>query len=433
MLDKIKHYFGSSLWNLPLSQEKGGRRFWIKWIRISYLSVRGFYQDKCSLSASSLTYYTLMSIVPVFAMAFAIARGFGYHEVLKHQLLNRFQNQNMALNEAFKYSDTFLAEMRGGLIAGIGLAILFLTVALLISNLEAILNQIWRAKNFRTWQRILGDYFALILVGPVFFIIASSTTVFVVDRLEILIKALPFPDWTIHSLSFLANLIPYCLFWIFFTFIYLFIPNTKVRLRSASLAGLFTGSVYVVVQWAYIIFQVGVNKRYGAIYGSMAALPLFLIWVQVSWLLLLFGAEICWAHQTLNEHEFEEKASHASHSFKRLLSLWIVHLALKTQFLTLDLLIQKHQIPAALAMPILKRLVDAELLYEARGGYVPAVRLVEMKIFDVVEVLESQGENDFPFIEAKSLEPFEKALKNFSKQIESSPQNIRLSHVSNTL
>jgi membrane protein len=428
MLDKIKRYFRSDLWNFPLSKETGWRRFWVKWTRLSYLAVRGFHQDHCSLSASSLTYYTLMAIVPVLAMAFAIARGFGYHETLRAELLNRFQDQNTALTELFKYADTFLEQARGGVIAGVGLVLLFLTVALLLSNLEGILNQIWGVKKLRSWRRILSDYFALMLIAPIFFVFASSVSVFLVDQLEIGIRLLPLSSWASSWLLFFVNVIPYCLFWFLFTFVYLFMPNTAVRLRSACLGGFVAGCVYLVVQWGYIYFQIGVN-RYGAIYGSMAALPLFLIWLQVSWFLFLFGAEITYAHQTLEEHEFEAKINCASHSFKRLVTLWIAHLALKKGFLTLELLVQRYQIPTALAKPILQELIDCELLFESRGGYAPAHGFMEMKISDLVNTLDSKGEKDFPFIDTKALAPFERALEQFRQQIESSPHNIRLSHV----
>ncbi len=432
MLQKIKSYFRDGLWNFPLSQERGLRRFGLKWLRIGYLAGRGFVQDKCSLGASSLTYYTLMSIVPLIAMAFAIARGFGYDEMLRAELLQRFQDQNAALVEIFKYADTFLEQARGGVIAGIGVVILFLTVALLLSNLEGILNHVWGVKKLRSWRRILSDYFALMLIGPVFFVFASSTSVFIVDFLEIGIRTLPISLWAMSWLLFLVNVVPYCLFWILFTFIYLFMPNTKVHFRSAGLAGLFAGCLYLVVQWGYIYFQIGVS-RYGAIYGSMAALPLFLVWIQLSWFLFLFGAEISYAHQTLDEHEFEGRAERASYHFKRLVSLWIVHVALKKGFLTREVLMKRYQIPAALAKPILQELVDVEILHEARGGYVPAHRALDMKISDVIEALESRGEAHFPFIESKSLAPFEKALEHFRKQIESSPENMRLSHVSHSI
>lgn len=432
MFAKIKYYFSETLWNFPLSQEAGIRRFKVKWLRIAYLATRGFYQDKCSLSASSLTYYTLMSIVPVLAMAFAIARGFGYHEVLRKELLERFPDQNAAFVELFKYAETFLEQAQGGVIAGVGLVILFLTVALLLSNLEGILNHIWGIHELRPWKRILSDYFALMLIAPIFFVVASSMAVFVVEYLEIGIRALPISGWAISWLLFLINLVPYCLFWILFTFLYLFMPNTHVHFRSAAIAGLFAGCLYLVVQWGYIYFQIGVN-RYGAIYGSMAALPLFLIWIQVSWFLFLFGAEISCAHQTLHEHEFEGLAGRMSYSFKRLLSLWIIHLAIKKKVLSLDLLTKRYQIPMILSKQLLQDLVDCHLLHEARGGYVPSHNTLEMKISDCIQALESKGENQFPWIDSKSLATFEKALDQFRKAIESTPANIRISHVPHSI
>src|SRR5579872_2827647 len=109
-MEKIKNYFREELWNFPLSQEKGWRRFKFKWLRIAYLSAKGFYQDNCATNASSLTYYTLMSIVPVIAMFFAIARGFGYHENLRQSLLQRFEDQSAALVAIFDYADKFLEQ-----------------------------------------------------------------------------------------------------------------------------------------------------------------------------------------------------------------------------------------------------------------------------------------------------------------------------------
>lgn len=432
MVEKIKHYFREELWNFPLSQESGWRRFWIKWTRIAYLAGRGFYRDKCSLGASSLTYYTLMSIVPVLAMAFAIARGFGYNDRLRLELLQRFQDQNEALVEIFKYADAFLEQARGGVIAGFGLLVLFLTVVLLLSNLEGILNQIWGVKNLRPWRRIVIDYLALILIAPVMFVAASSMAVFVVDQFEIGIRILPIASWAISWLLFLVNLIPYGLFWILFTFIYQFMPNTKVRFRSACLAGIFTACLYVVVQWGYIHFQIGVS-RYGAIYGSMAALPLFLVWIQLSWFLFLFGAEISHVHQTLAEHEFEARALKASDRFKRSLALWIAYLALKRGLLTKRDLMETECIPAALVNPALQRLVDARILFEAKGGYVPAHSLFEMRISDLLEALESRGESNFPTIDSQKIAPFQKILEEFQKQIESTPLNTRLNHVSDPL
>ncbi len=435
--ERIKGFFQEGLWNFPLSRESGWRHFFFKWLRIAYLSLRGFIQDKCSLSASSLTYYTLMSIVPILAMSLAVARGFGYHEILRYEVLDQLKEQNAALVELFTYADKFLEEARGGIIAGVGLVILFWSVTLLLSNLETILNHIWGVKKMRTWRRVLSDYFALMLLGPFFFVLFNSFTVFVVDNLELFIRSLPLGAGVITALLFLVHLIPYALFWILFTFIYLFMPNTKVHFRSALWGGLFAGSLYVIVQWIYIYFQVGVS-RYGAIYGSMAALPLFLIWIQLSFFLLLLGAEISYAHQTQEAHEFEGIAAKTSYSFKRILSLWIVHLAvLRTMKgegpLTLEMLVKRYQIPTALASPILNDLCECGLLYEIQTGYIPARSVDTLRISDVLEALDTKGTHEFPFIESKSLAPFEKALENFRLQIETSPDNKLMHHVSDTL
>jgi membrane protein len=255
------------------------------------------------------------------------------------------------------------------------------------------------------------------LVAPISFILASSASVFVVDFLGGLIGNV----WGI------VNLIPYGLFWLLFTFIYLFMPNKNVHGRSAMLGGIVASCLYLLVQWGYIYFQLEVS-RYGAVYGSMAALPLLLIWIQLSWFILLFGAEISCAHQTASEHEFEGKAEQASHSFRRLLALWMVHLSLKG-FLTVDMLVHRYQIPFTLVKSLLRELVDCHILHEARGGYVPSHEAQNLRISELIEKMDSMGENHFPFIEANALAPFEKALTAFRELIESSPQNTRLSHV----
>ncbi|MES2272651.1 MAG: YihY/virulence factor BrkB family protein, partial [Chlamydiota bacterium] len=233
MVQKLHKFLKDELWNFPLSQEKGWRYTRFKWLRIAYLAIRGFHQDKCTLIASSLTYYTLMSIVPVLAMFFAIARGFGYQEHLRQDLLAKFQDHSRVLLEVFSFAEKLLEETKGGVIAGIGLAILFWSITQLLSNMESALNQIWGIKKMRSWKRIVSDYFSLMLIAPFLFILSGSMTVFVVGELETLLRTLALAPWAISSLLFFVRLIPYGLYWVLFSFIYLFMPNTKVHLRSA--------------------------------------------------------------------------------------------------------------------------------------------------------------------------------------------------------
>ncbi|EKE08693.1 MAG: hypothetical protein ACD_17C00043G0001, partial [uncultured bacterium] len=282
MIKKIGYYLRETLWNFSLDQRKGWEKFYVKWLRIIYLSISSLLRKRSSFSASSLTYFTLMSIVPMIALSLAITRGLGYHELFREQLLARFSDQAEAFDQIFQYADAFLAEARGGIIAAIGLGVLFLAVLSLLYNLESILNEIWGVKQHRSFQRVMTDYCAILLIVPIFFVVASSATIMVSQYLEELIRIFPINN----IILFVVNLIPYGLFWMLFTFLYVFMPNVKVRVKSAGLGALVAACLSVFSQWAYVFFQTGAS-HYGAIYGTMAALPLFLIWLQLSWFMVL--------------------------------------------------------------------------------------------------------------------------------------------------
>ena len=432
MIQKWLNYLDHDLWNFRLSQRRGFDHFRFKWLRIFYLSVRGFFQDQCTLSASSLTYYSLISVVPILAMSLAVASGFGYGEHLREELLVKFADQKEAITQILQFADQLLLETRGGVIAGIGLLVLFWSVTALLNNMESALNHIWNVK-MRSWRRILSDYFALMLIAPFFFLLSNSITVFVVSRLDAFLLGLKIAPFLISCLSFFLHLIPLLLFWGLFTFVYIFMPNTKVSLRSAFLGGLVAASLYLVVQWGYILFQVGAS-RYGAIYGSFAALPLLLIWIQLSWFLVLFGAEVSCAHQTLESHEFEGAAEKMSYSLNRLLSLWITHLVVqryvkKESPITSDMLIRRYQIPHSVTLMILNELVDAKIILEIKGdssGYVPAVSPDELRVSDVCDALDFSGSNDFPWIGSKAWKQIESTLEQFQRILKETPYNKRL-------
>jgi membrane protein len=197
-----------------------------------------------------------MAAVPVLAMSFAVARGFGFQEFLRARILHYFEQNREMLLQLVDFADKMIDQAKGGAIAGIGIAILFWSVTQLLSNLETSMNQIWKVKKLRTWRRIFTDYFALMLTAPCLFFISTSASVFFVKKAVEGIEALGIAPFAAGSLIFVARLVPYCLFWFFFTFIYLFMPNKKVRFASAFLGGLVGGTIYLIAQWAYIYFLV---------------------------------------------------------------------------------------------------------------------------------------------------------------------------------
>lgn len=263
------------------------RRVW----RVIADSVQGFIDDDCYSKASALTFYSLLAVVPVLAVLFGIAKGFGFQQALESEILERFAEQPEVAEKLIQFAYSWLQSVQGGLIIGIGTVLLFWSVIGLLNNIESTLNSIWKIKISRSYLRKITDYLAVIVIAPIFLVTSSSITVFLNTQIEegahhnVLLGAVsPF-------LIFLLKLFPYFLSWVLFTFVYLFMPNTKVYLRSALIAGVLGGTTFQLWQWIYIKFQIGVAS-YGAIYGSFAALPLFLIWLQISWLILLGGAEL---------------------------------------------------------------------------------------------------------------------------------------------
>jgi membrane protein len=263
---------------------------WRRILRIGYDSAKGFIEDDCYSKASALTFYSLLSIVPVLAVLFGIAKGFGFEAALESEILQKFHEQKELVNKLIEFAYSWLQNVRGGLIAGIGTIVLLYSVFSLLSNIEAALNGIWKITDARPYIRKISDYLATMVICPIFFVTSSSITVYLTR-----FASSPHGSIIVSAISpvvlLLLKFFPYLLSWGLFTFIYLFMPNTKVYLRSALIAGIVAGSAFQFWQWIYIKFQIGVAS-YGAIYGSFAALPLFLMWLQVSWLIMLAGAEI---------------------------------------------------------------------------------------------------------------------------------------------
>ncbi|MCB1112808.1 MAG: YihY/virulence factor BrkB family protein [Chlamydiales bacterium] len=256
-------------------------------------TVVGFCNDHCYLHASSLTYYTLLSLVPLMAVTLGVAQGFGFDKALEYQLLERFNEHQEVILKIFEFARSLLHHIRDSMLASVSAVILFFFVLMLFISMETTFNLIWKEVKPRTFMRKLTDYTTLMILCPLFFFAASTLTVFLTQKLETAVDG-TYIGLAIHPMITIAYYIfPFLLIWILFTLLYLIMPNTSVRFSSAIIAGVFAGSIYQFVQWFYINFQIGVSQ-YSAVYGSFAALPLFLIWLQISWTIVLVGAELAY-------------------------------------------------------------------------------------------------------------------------------------------
>lgn len=257
--------------------------FLLKLIKTIFFAIKNFKEDNCQKSASALTYYTLLSIVPVLAMFFGIAKGFGFDKTLEDELSKRFADQQQLLEQLLTFTHSMLNNAKGGLIAGLGLIVLFWSVMKLLGKIEESFNEVWSVRKERNLWKKFSEYLAIMLVSPILIIMSSSLNVFLSTQVENIVNKIGILGVLSPAIFFSLKLVPYVIVWILFSIIYILMPNTKVSFSGGIFAGIIAGSIFQITQSGYIILQYNIAS-YNAIYGSFAALPLLLIWLQLSWL-----------------------------------------------------------------------------------------------------------------------------------------------------
>ena len=248
-----------------------------------------------TLRAAALTYTTLLSLVPLLAIAFAVLKGFGVQNALEPLLQQVAGDSEETISNIIGYVNNTNVKSMGA----IGLLFLIVTVISLLERIEEAFNVTWGVLETRPIQRRFSDYLSVVIVGPILLLAATSMTTSL--QSQWLVKWLIEHTYLGDTILLLFRMMPYLFIWLAMIFLYIFIPNTRVRLGSAVVGGVLAGTAWQIAQWGYFHFQVGV-ANYNAIYGTMAALPVFLVWVYTSWLIVLFGLEVVYAHQYRSSH-----------------------------------------------------------------------------------------------------------------------------------
>ena len=264
-------------------------------VRKAILTVRFFTEKRVMAEAAALTYSSLLALVPILAVVFAIARGFGYNKYIEIWFLNALSSQPEAANVIVGFVNSYLVHIQGGVFLGVGLIFMLYTVLMLVNNIEETFNQIWQVNNARPIMRSLANYLAMFLLFPIIIIVSMGLSIVMTtlaDKIEDFMVLGP-------VVSKLLDMSPSLLLSILFIVLYVYMPNTKVRLSCAIVPGILAGLAMHVLQLFYIYAQIWVTA-YNAIYGSFAALPLFMLWVQFSWTICLFGAQLTYTNQNLN-------------------------------------------------------------------------------------------------------------------------------------
>jgi len=433
ILDLIKR-LNDAIWHTPLSEISKGKTFIFKQLRIILLAARGFSNDKVSLQASALTFYSLLSVIPIAAIVFAIAKGFGLDKNLEQLIIDKFQSEQEVLNWLLQNATNAIEKTRGGYIAGIGVIILFWSAMSLLNHIESSFNHIWQIRSSRPWYRKFTDYLTIMLIAPVFIILSSSITVFISTELTDYMTKAPILDFFKPVISFLFRFAPYFLSWITLTILFIIMPNAKVKFVPALISGIIAGTILQGIQWLYIDLQFGITKL-SAIYGSFAAVPLFIIWIQTSWIVVLLGAEISFANQNISRYELESEALNISNYQKRALVLMIMHMIIRNfsmgeKPISAEYIAVNLKIPVRLSRDILQDLSNANLVSiiheneEKERLYQPALDVNRLTVSYVFSRLDKKGVEQIMVIRNKDYEKIISMLEKFDKLIAKSDSNI---------
>ena len=347
--------------------------------------------------ASALTYSSMLAVVPVMAIIFAIARGFGFDTVIETKLRSSLAGNPDIADTILYFVESYLQHTKGGVFIGIGLIFLLYTLLSLTSNIEQVFNTIWYVKRSRTIYRQIIDYFSVFLLLPFVIIITSGLNIF----LQTFRTLLPDTQILSKTMTFILHVSPIVFAVLIFMLLFKMMPNTRVKWRHTIVPSILTGTIFMAVEWVYVHYQIKLSA-YNAIYGSFAAIPLFMLWMQISWCICLLGAQLCYANQSLHTYAFERISDELSRRYRDTLILLLMsrickHFASGLKPFTAHRLAVDTHLPDSLVGILLGELTRVQLLVEAHNEpgdephYLPAIDIHRITVGMVTRRIDSHG------------------------------------------
>lgn len=377
-------------------------KLWVNFIKTLNIAVKSFFSADVQTQACAMTYRTLLSIVPAFAMVIAIGRGFGVQDLIETQIYDRMPGQQSLVEYLMRFVDTYLSSTTKGIFIGIGLVFLLYTLISLMQSMENTFNLIWNVREHRSLWRQITDYTAMLLILPILLVLGAGVSIFLSETIQGRFD-IPFMTPIISSLFEIGSFLFTCMF---FTALFMLIPNTKVRFQNALIAGFITGVGFTALQWLFISGQLWVS-RYNAVYGSFSLLPLFLLWMQMVWVIILSGALICYASQNIFQYSFTEQISTISRSYIDKVTVAIAAVVAQ-RFMAKQPpieqyeIIERYGIPSRLVTSVLNLLIDAgivsRVVLDSKGevfGYQPAVAPADLTIGYLRRQIRNLGSSGF--------------------------------------
>ena len=383
-LRQLSDFLRREVWHDPAD---AGRLyfFYYQAVRIFLLTIHGLKNRLILLRASALSYSTLLAIVPLLAIAFSMLKGMGFHSRLEHILISYLTAEQEELTSRII---DYIANTNFKALGGFGTALLIYASVMMLSNVERTFNELWGVARQRTLSRKISNYISVMFLGPFLMVlatalIASFSSITVVAALS---------QYQIFQNFFVlfAKIIPHAALWVAFTVMYIFLPNTRVRFIPALVAGIICGSIWESAFRIYTDFNIGV-ARYNTIYGTFAVLPIFIIWLYISWLIVLIGAQLSYAIQNVRAYQQEMNFIDVGHDQKEEMALNIV-LVIAKKFhhglapMGVEELAEILAMPMRLVREITEKLIDHGLLKEISGDEItfqPSRNIGLISVMDV--------------------------------------------------
>ncbi len=397
-IEQIQKQFIDFIWIKDFRTYPKWKQGLVHALRIGYLVIRDLFDGQLTLRAMGLVYTTLLSLVPFIAISFSVLKGFGVQNQIEPMLLNFLAPLEERGVEITNRIIEFVNNMKAGVLGSVGLVLLLYTAVSLLQKIERSFNYMWHVGEGRPFSQRFSEYISVILVGPVLIftalgITASIASIALIQQL-MEIQAIGVVFETI------SRFIPYVLVIVAFTFVYMLIPNTKVHFKSALVGGVVGGIMWESAGWIFASFVIN-STKYMAIYTVFASLIIFMIWLYVSWLILLIGCGISFYYQNPEHRRLHTRAAHLSNRLKEKLSIAIMALVGKLYFekqppYNAQQLATQLGIGAEACNKVVNALLEAKLLIKTGDdppALIPGYALEVMLLIDIVNAVRTNGES----------------------------------------
>ena len=385
------------LWRITDAELSRHKRLPFRFLKVIMIAIKGVSRDNLFVNASALTYSVMFAIVPLIALFIAIGKGFGIEDSIKTWIADAMAAQKELIPFLLSFVDRYLESAQGGLFIGVGIVILLVSVMNLLNSVERTFNNIWQVNKSRSLVRQFTSYFSSLFIIPVIIAVTGGINIYFSN----LIDQLQFARVLSPMLEFGMKLTPYLVSWIVFSAIYISVPNTRVKFNNGVIAGIVAGTAFQFFQMIYIEGQ-SYLSRYDMVYGSFAAIPLLLLWLQISFTILLLGAEISYASQNLQNYDYEGDTNNISIRYKKFISLFLTYVIVK-RFENQESPVKdeefsmNYKLPIRLVNQVLSELTRARVVTEIvdedfkSKAYQPAIDIHQLSIKTLFDKLESDG------------------------------------------